>query len=124
MPNRSRGDLTQDGETASAYGAIGWWCVKQARNQERAVSWVTWLKTEFRGHLVHPQPPYSCSFEASESPNEMPRPPYQWSLGGAGEPAHGWGQRWVHSGPRNEKMIFSKLFLVIWDAETSVFRPF
>ena len=59
-------------------------CVKQSRNQERAVSWATWLKTEFRGHLVHPQPTTFCGFQASESPNETPiRPPYQWSLGGA-----------------------------------------
>ena len=50
----------------------------------RAVSWATWLKSEFRGHLVHPQPPNFCGFQASELPNEPPRPPYQWSLGGAG----------------------------------------
>ena len=50
----------------------------------RGVSWATWLKSEFRGHLVHPQPPTFGGFQASESPNEPPRPPYQWSLGGAG----------------------------------------
>ena len=59
-------------------------CVKEARNQARAVSWATWLKTEFRGHLVHPQPPTFCGFQPSESPNETPRPPNQWSPGGAG----------------------------------------
>ena len=59
-------------------------CVKEARNQARAVSWATWLKTEFRGHLVHPQPPNFCGFQPSESPNETPRPPNQWSPGGAG----------------------------------------
>ena len=53
-------------------------------NQGRAVSWATWLKSEFRGHLVHPQPPNFCGFQASESSNEPPRPLYQWSLGGAG----------------------------------------
>ena len=58
--------------------------VKQAQNQARAVSWATWLKTEFRAHLFHPQPPTFCGFQASESPNETPRPPYKWSLGGAG----------------------------------------
>ena len=58
-------------------------CVKQPQNQG-AVSWATLPKTEFRGHLVHPQPPTSCGFQASHSPNETPRPPYQWSLGGAG----------------------------------------
>ena len=59
-------------------------CVKQARNQERAVSWATWLQTEFRGHLVHLQPPTFCGFQASDSPNKTPRPPDQWSLGAAG----------------------------------------
>ena len=58
-------------------------CAPTARNQEQAVSWATWLKSEFRGHLVHPQPPTFCGFQAAESPNEPPRPPYQWSLGGA-----------------------------------------
>ena len=32
-------------------------CVKHLQNEERAVSWATWLKSEFRGHLTHPQPP-------------------------------------------------------------------
>ena len=59
-------------------------CVKHAQNQERAVSWATWLQTEFRGHLFHPQAPTFCGFQASESPNETPTPPYPWSLGGAG----------------------------------------
>ena len=31
-----------------------------------------------------PATPHFCGFQASESPNETPRPPYQWSLGGAG----------------------------------------
>ena len=35
-------------------------CAPSPRNQERAVSWATWLKKEFRGHLVHPQPPSFC----------------------------------------------------------------
>ena len=59
-------------------------CAQTPRNQARAVSWATWLKSEFRGHLVHPQPPTFCGFQAAESPNEPPKPPYQWSLGGAG----------------------------------------
>ena len=54
------------------------------RNQARAPSWATWLKNEFRGHLVHPEPPTFYGFQASNSPNETPGPPYQWSLGGAG----------------------------------------
>ena len=32
-------------------------CAPTPRNQARAVSWATWLKIRFRGHLVHPQPP-------------------------------------------------------------------
>ena len=59
-------------------------CAQTPRNQERAVSWATWLKSEFRGHLVHPQPPTFYGFQVSELPNKPPRPPYQWSLGGAG----------------------------------------
>ena len=58
-------------------------CVKQAQNQQRAVSWAMWLKTKFRGHLVHPHPPTVCGFQASESPSETRTPAYQWSLGAA-----------------------------------------
>ena len=55
------------------------------RNQAQTVSWATWLKIQFRGHLVHPQPPSFCGFQASESPNETRRPPYypvcaQWCI--------------------------------------------
>ena len=46
------------------------------RNQARAVSWATWLKIRFRGHLVHPQPPTFCGFHCLEWPNETRRPPY------------------------------------------------
>ena len=59
-------------------------CAPTPRNQARAVSWATWLNSKFRGHLVHPQPPTFCGFHPSELPNKPPRPPYQWSLGGAG----------------------------------------
>ena len=62
-------------------------CAPAPRNQERAVSWATWPKLRFRGHLVHPQPPRFCGFQASELPNETRGPPYQWSLGAAGGPA-------------------------------------
>ena len=58
-------------------------CVNKPQNRERTVSWATWLKSDFRGHLVHPQPPTFCGFQASKSPMEMPRPLYHWSLGGA-----------------------------------------
>ena len=87
-------------------------CAPAPRNQERAVSWATWLKVRFRGHLVHPQPPTFYGFQASESPNETPRPPYQWSLGAAGGPA---SLRTVGANggstrvPKGEKKIFSKV---------------
>ena len=87
-------------------------CAPAPRNQARAVSWATRLKTEFRGHLVHPQPPTFCGFQASESPNEPPRPPYQRSLGAAGgQPgpctvgANGGSTRV----PGAKKIIFSKV---------------
>ena len=87
-------------------------CAPAPRNQERAVSWATWLKVRFRGHLVHPQPPTFYGFQASESPHETRRPPYQWSLGGAGGPAN---PRTVGANggstrvPRAKKMIFPKV---------------
>ena len=87
-------------------------CAPAPQNQERAVSWPTWLKTEFRGHLVHPQPPTFYGFQASESPKGTRRPPYQWSLGAAGEPA---SPRTVGANggstrvPRAKKITFSKV---------------
>ena len=87
-------------------------CAPAPRNQERAVSWAMWLKNEFRGHLVHSQPPTFYGFQASESPNETRRPPYQWSLGAAGGPASpstvgaNGGSTRV---PRAKKIIFSKV---------------
>ena len=62
-------------------------CAPSPRNQERTVSWATWLKTKFRGHLLNPQPHTLYGFQPSESPNETRRPRYQWSLGAAGGPA-------------------------------------
>ena len=69
-------------------------------------------KNEFRGHLVHLQPPTFCGFQASELPNETPRPPYRWSLGAAGGPA---SPRTVGANggstrvPGAKKIIFSKV---------------
>ena len=87
-------------------------CASAPRNQERAVSWATWLKNEFRGYLVHPQSPTFYGFQASKSPNETCRPPYQWSLGAPGGPAsprtvgaNGGSTRVL----RAKKMIFSKV---------------
>ena len=87
-------------------------CAPAPRKQERAVSWATWLKNEFRGHLVHPQPPTFYGFQASEWPNETRRTLYHWSLGGAGGPA---SPRTVGANggstrvPRAKKIIFSKV---------------
>ena len=87
-------------------------CAPAARNQERAASWARWLKNEFRGHLVHAQTPAFYGFQASESPNETRRPPYQWSLGAAGGPA---SPRTVRANGRStrvpgaKKKIFSKV---------------
>ena len=103
-------------------------CAPTPRNQERAVSWATWLKAEFRGHLVHPQPPTFCGFQASESPNQTPRHPVPvvtWWSRRAARPAHGGGQRWVHRGPRGEKNdFFQSCSHTTLHAETHVFRPF
>ena len=87
-------------------------CAPTPRNQACGISWATWLKSEFRRHVVHPQPPTFCGFQASESPNEPPRPPYQWSLGGAGGQA---SPRTVGANagstrvPGAKKIIFSKV---------------
>ena len=87
-------------------------CAQAPRNQERAVSWATWLKNQFRGHLVHPQPPTFYGFQASELPNETRRPRYQWLLGAPGGPA---SPRTVGANgastrvPRAKKIIFSKV---------------
>ena len=87
-------------------------CAPTPRNQARAVSWATWLNSKFRGHLVHPQPPTFCGFQASELPNETPRPPYLWSLSGAGGKP---GPRTARANggstrvPGAKKIIFSKV---------------
>ena len=62
-------------------------------------------------NTVHPQQPGYCGFQASNLPNETPRPPYQWSFGGAGGQL---GPRTVvaNSGatkvPSAKKIVFSK----------------
>ena len=87
-------------------------CARAPRNQARAVSWATGRKTEFRRHLVQPQPPTFCGFHPSELPNEPLRPPYQWSLGGAGGQP---GRRTVGANggstrvPGAKKKIFSEV---------------
>ena len=86
--------------------------VNHAQNQEWAVSWATWLKTKFRGHLVHPQPPTFCGFQASDLPNETPTPPYQWSLrvvGGQPTPRRLGANGGSTGFPRARKFISSKV---------------
>ena len=46
-----------------------------------ALSLATWLKMQFRGHLIHPQPPTFCGFHPSELPKRPPRTPYLGPLG-------------------------------------------
>ena len=69
-----------------------------------------YVAQKFREHPVHPQPPTFCGFQAS--PNETPRPLYQWSLGAAaGQP----GPRTARANggstrvPGAKKIIFSKV---------------
>ena len=88
-------------------------CAPAPRNQERAVSWATWLKSQFRGHLVHPQPPTFYGFQASQSPNETRRPPYQRSLGALPGGQHSPRTVGANGGstrvPGAKKMIFFKV---------------
>ena len=112
-------------------------CAPTHRNQARAVYWAMWLKIRFRGHLFHPQPPTFCGFQAAESPNETPRSPNQWSLGGAGGQP---GPRTVGANggsirvPGAKKIIFSKVvprslgmlkqvFLAHFEPEVARFGP-
>ena len=39
-----------------------------APNQKQTISWATWLKTRFRVHQIHPQPPTFGGFHPSELP--------------------------------------------------------
>ena len=39
-----------------------------APNQKQTISWATWLKTRFRVHLIHPQPPTFGGFHPSKLP--------------------------------------------------------
>ena len=52
-----------------------------ATNQEQAISLAAWLKTRFRGHLIHPQSPTFRGFCPSELPKRTPRPPYPGPVG-------------------------------------------
>ena len=87
-------------------------CAPTPQNQARAVSWATWLKIQFPGHLVHPQNPTFCGFHTSELPEQTPRKQYQGSLGTArGQP----GPRTAGANcgstrvPWAEEKIFSKV---------------
>ena len=83
------------------------------RNQARTVSWATWLKIRFRGHLVHPQPPTFCGCQPSEWPNETRRPRTSGHLvQSEGSPAR--ARRGPTVGPPGspgrKKSFFPKLF--------------
>ena len=47
-----------------------------APNQKQTISWATRLKTRFRAHLFHPQPPTFGGFHPSKLPLPTPRPQY------------------------------------------------
>ena len=80
-------------------------CAPAPRNQERAVSWATWLKNEIRGHLVHPQPPTFYGFQASESPNE----PVDPCTGGPASPRTVGANGGSTKVPRAKKISFYKV---------------
>ena len=87
-------------------------CALTPRNQARTVSWATWLKIQFRGHLVHLQPPTFGGFHPSESPKQTPSTPYQWSLrvaGGQHSPRTAGTNGGSTRAPGAKKMIFSKV---------------
>ena len=50
--------------------------MRTATNQKEAISLARWLKMQFRGHLLHPQPPTFCGFHPSKLPKRSPRPQY------------------------------------------------
>ena len=52
-----------------------------APNQTQAICWATWLKTRFRAHLIHPQPPTFGGFHPSKLPYPTPRRPYLGPVG-------------------------------------------
>ena len=79
-----------------------------ATNQEQAISLATWLKTRFRGHLVHPQPPTFCGFHPSELPKWTPRPPYPGPLGCGKLQAQAQTGKWVNMVQWGRKMTFLK----------------
>ena len=86
--------------------------VKQPQNQERAVSWATWLKTKFPGHLVHP--PLFVVSKPQIRPTRRLHPRTRVHLvEPEGSPACA---RWVPTvgppgSPGRKKSLFPKLFL-------------
>ena len=88
-------------------------CAPAPRNQERAVSWATWLKNEFRGHLVTTRNP--PLFMVSKPQNRPTRHVDPRTSGHLVQPegrlAHA---QWGASGgstrvPGAKKIIFSKV---------------
>ena len=114
MPSNSTTCPRNDAKQSEKWPRLRTAFVKLPQNQGQAASWTTWLKTKFRGHLVHLQPPTFCGFQPSKSPNETLRPAYRRSFGGTSEQpwaSHSGGQRWVHQGPRGgKKKNFPKVF--------------
>ena len=78
-------------ETAQIWLKMGRMCdvmPHNPRTKDGPYLWLGGRVSDFRGHLVHQQSPTFCGFQLSKSPNETPRPPHHWLLGGAeGQPA-------------------------------------
>ena len=69
------------------------------QNQAGAVSWATWLKTQFQGHLVHQQPRTFCGFQAPKSRIghlDTHTSGHLVQLEGSPAHTHTRGHRWVH----------------------------
>ena len=89
-------------------------CAPAPRNQERGVSWATWLKVGFRKHLVHPQPPLFMVSKPQNRPTRHVDPRTSGHLvQPEGRLAHAqWGPTVGPPGsPGRKKSFFPKLFL-------------
>ena len=102
-------------------------CAPTAGNQARAVSWATWLESEFRGHLVQPQPPTFCASQASELPNERLDPRTSGHLvqpEGSTTRAQSGPTLGTPGSPRRKKSFFQSCSQTTWDGQTSVLAHF
>ena len=73
---RGGGGLKRSAREVQLFGHLA-----TTTNHEQAIFLATWLKTRFRGHLIHPQSPTFCGFHPSELPKRTPTPPYLGPVG-------------------------------------------